>query len=162
MQHRRGTNLGIGLCGLVMLAMAGSAWAGDAPFVGHWHWNRAESKLPAGEPVPADLTADFTRVDNTHVKWRITVTSAQGQKSVESFDTPANGEFYPINSDTTASFHVNGGTLQAIFKGAAGQSDTLTCTLSADQRKMTCNGALTGTDGKTETSGESGERFMWR
>ncbi len=129
-----------------MLLMASSAWADGNPFVGRWHLNRAQSKAPPGDVLPADMTADFARVDAKHVKWSITVTDAQGRPSVESFDTPANGEFYPISSDTTAAFTLNGDTLQGTFKGSAGETDTLTCSLSEGRRKMTCSGTLARPD----------------
>jgi len=134
-----------------MLLATGSAWADDSPFVGRWHWNRAQSTLPIGEPVPADLMADFSRIDSAHVRWTITVVNAQGQPTTKSFDAPANGEYYPISNDTTASFRLNGPTLQATFKGPSNQSDTLTCTLSEHQKKMTCNGVVKGEDGKAES-----------
>jgi hypothetical protein len=63
----------------------------------------------------------------------------------------ANGEFYPINSDTTAAFSLIGNTLQATFKGPTGQTDTMTCTLVANQKKMTCKGVLSSGDGRTTT-----------
>ena len=148
--RRHGMKIGFGLCGVLLLAAAGSAWADNNPFVGKWHWNRAQSTLAPGEPVPSDMTAEFSRVDSAHVKWSITVTNAQGRASVESFDTPANGDFYPINGDTVAAFTVKGDTLQGTFKGPAGETDSLTCVLSTDRRKMTCKGAMTGSDGKTE------------
>lgn len=140
----------IGLCGLCMSFTSGSARADGSAFVGRWHWNRTQSTLPAGEPLPTDLMADFSRIDNAHVRWSITVTNAQGQPTMKSFDVPANGEFYPISSDTTASFRLIGPTLQAAFKGPADQSDALSCTLSGHQKKLTCNGVVTGEDGKTE------------
>ena len=145
----RGIAFGIGLCGALTVLGAASAAAGTSPFVGRWHWNRAESRLPPDEPPPSDMMAEFSRVDAAHVRWKITVTDAQGQQSVERFDTPANGEPYPVNSDTTASFRVGQNTLHATFAGPAGQSDALACTVSADQRKMTCSGTVTGSDGKT-------------
>jgi hypothetical protein len=150
MRRRYKSEIAVGLCGALALGAAGSAWADDNPFVGRWHWNRAESKVPSSEAVPADMVADFTRVDTSHVKWSVTVTSPQGQNAVEKFDTPANGEFYPINDDTTVAFRVNGLTLQGTFKGSAGQTDNLSCTVSADRHKMTCSGEFTGSDGKTE------------
>lgn len=130
--------------GLGVVLAAGSAWADSNAFVGRWHWNRAQSSPPPGEPVPNDVIAEISRADTTHVRWSLTVVAAQGQTSVETFDAVANGEFYPINSDTTAAFSLNGNLLQSTFKGPSGQTDTLTCTLSADQRKMTCRGALSG------------------
>ncbi len=135
--------------GLGVVLAAGSAWADSSAFVGRWHLNRTQSILPPGEPVPSDVIAEISRADSTHVKWSLTVVAAQGQTSVETFDTVANGEFYPINSDTTAALSLNGNRLQSTFKGPNGQTDTLTCTLSADQRKMTCRGALNDGDGRT-------------
>ena len=135
--------------GLGIVLATGSAWADSSAFVGRWHLNQAQSVLPPGEPVPKDVIAEISRADSTHVKWSLTVVAAQGQTSVETFDAVANGEFYPINSDTTAAFSLNGSLLKATFKGPSGQTDTLTCTLSADQREMTCRGALSDGDGRT-------------
>jgi hypothetical protein len=138
----------IGLCGLCMIVTAGSALAEGSPFMGRWHWNQALSTLPAGEPVPGDMMAEFSRIDQNHVRWSITVTNEQGQPTMRSFDLPPNGEFYPISGDTTASVRVTGTTLQAEFKGPSDQSDTLTCTLTQQGKEMSCNGEVTGEDGK--------------
>jgi hypothetical protein len=135
----------VGLC--VALAV-GPALADSTSFVGRWHWNRAQSSPPAGEPVPNDVVAEISRADSMHVTWSLTVLATQGQTSVETFDAVANGEFYPINSDTTAAFGLNGNLLKATFKGPSGQTDILTCSLSADQKKMTCKGALRDGDGR--------------
>ena len=146
MNRLRGITVIVGLCTALT---ASSAWAESSPFVGRWHWNRAQSTLPPGEPVPNDVVAEISRVDSTHVQWSLTVLAAQGQTSVETFDAVPNGEFYPINSDTTAAFSLIGNTLQATFKGSTGQTDSLTCTLAADQKKMTCKGVLSSGDGRT-------------
>jgi len=92
--------------------------------------------------VPNDITVDISRADSIHVKWSLTVLAAQGQSTVETFDAVANGEFYPISSDTTAAFRLTGNTLEVTFKGPTGQTDALTCTLAANQKKMTCTGVL--------------------
>jgi hypothetical protein len=133
---------------LCVVLTAGSAWAGDGSFVGRWHWNRAQSTVPPGEPVPNDIVAEIARVDSTHVNWSLTVLASQGQKSVETFDAVANGEFYPINSDTTAAFSLIGNALQATFKGPTGETDSLTCSVAADRRTMTCRGVLSDGDGR--------------
>ena len=146
MRGFRTTKVVVGLC---VALVASSAWADGSSFVGRWHLNRAQSTLPPGEPVPNDVIAEISRVDSTHVQWSLTVLAAQGQTSVETFDAVPNGEFYPINSDTTAAFSLIGNTLQATFKGPTGQTDTLTCTLAADQKKMTCKGVLSSGDGRT-------------
>jgi hypothetical protein len=85
------------------------------------------------------------------VKWSLTVLTTEGRPHVETFDTAANGEFYPISSETTASVRLTGDTLQATFKGPSGQSDAQTCTLSADHTQMICRGVLTEGDGRTVT-----------
>ena len=146
MSGLRTTGLIMGLC---MVLVASTAWADSSAFVGRWHLNPTQSTLPPGEPVPNDLIAEISRVDSAHVKWSLTVVASQGQTSVETFDTVANGEFYPVNSDTTAAFRLTGNTLQATFKGPTGQTDALTCTVATDQKKMTCNGVLDSGDGRT-------------
>ena len=143
MKRVRGIAAILGFGGLCVLLTATTAFADGNAFVGRWHLNQAESKAPPGEVLPADMMAEFSRVDAKHVKWSITITDAQRRPSIEAFDTPANGEFYPISSDTTAAFVLKGNTLQATFKGPAGETDSLVCTLSAGARKMTCNGTLT-------------------
>jgi len=145
-----------GLCRLAVIALClalapGSAWADGSPFLGTWNWNRQQSRLPSGESVPSAMTAEFSRVDALHVKWSLTVTDAAGRRSIEAFDTPANGEFYPISNDTTASVRLAEETIVATFKGPQGETDALTCTLSKDKRRMTCNGVLTDVGGKTES-----------
>jgi hypothetical protein len=134
----------IGLC--VALA-ASPAWADTSPFVGRWHWNQAQSTLPPGEPVPSDVTAVISRADSTHLKWSLTVLAPPAQPNVETFDAPANGEFYPVSSDTSAAFRLIGSALQATFKGPKGQTDVMTCTLAADQKTMSCSGALDDGEG---------------
>jgi hypothetical protein len=137
--------------GLGAVLAAGSAWADDSPFAGRWHLNLAESILPSGEPAPKDLIAEISQADTARVKWSLAVVDAQGQSNVETFDVIANGEFHPISDDTTAAFAVNGSLLQSTFKGPNGQTDTLTCALSADRKKMTCRGALSDGNGRTTT-----------
>jgi len=146
-----GRGIAKAVIGLSLALAAGSAWADSSALVGRWHWNRAQSTTPAGEPVPNDLTVEITRVDSTHVKWSLTVLAEQGQKNVEAFDTPANGEFYPVSSDTTAAFHLGEGSLQATFKGPSGETDDLTCTVASDRKRMTCKGTLIDDQGRTSS-----------
>jgi hypothetical protein len=135
----------IGLCAMIF---AHGASAQSSPFVGRWQWNQAESAVPPGEPAPKEVTAEISRMDGTHVNWSLTVLADDGEKSIESFEALTNGEFHPVNSDTTAAFTLLGNALQATFKGPMGQTDTLTCSLSMDHRKMTCNGMIDNGDGR--------------
>jgi hypothetical protein len=138
-----------GVIGLCVVLSAGPAWADSNPFVGTWHWNRAQSTVPAGEPVPNDVTAEISRADGTDLKWSLTVLAPPAPPDVETFDAPANGEFHPVGSDTTAAFRLTGGALQATFKGPTGQSDAMTCTVAADQKTMRCSGVLSDGQGHT-------------
>ena len=146
MHRLRGITMVIGLCAALL---ASAAWAESSLFVGRWRLNLGQSKLAPGEPVPKDLICEISRADNSHVKWSVTVLTAEGQPHVETFDTVANGELYPVGSGTTASFRLTGDALQATFKGPAGQSDAQTCTVSADRKQMICRGVLTEGDGRT-------------
>ncbi len=153
MTHRHdwhGWRMGFVICGALCLAAAGAARADEnSPFIGHWRWDRALSKLPPGEPAPTDMSLDFERVDAVHVRWTVTVKDAQGRPSLESHDTPGNGEFYPISEDTTASFRMLApDRLQASFKGPEGETDSMTCTVAPDRRKMTCEGTKSAGGGK--------------
>ncbi len=151
MQQAHGIRFIVLFVGLWAIMATGTAWADGNAFVGKWRLNKAESRIPPGDVMPADMQADFTRVDSTHVRWSITVTDAQGRASIETFDTPGNGEFYPISSDTTAAFLLTNGALQGTFKGPAGETDKLTCSVSKDNLKMTCNGAMTAPSGAVLT-----------
>ena len=129
----KGLRLAKTVMGLCVALAAGSAWADGSPFVGRWHWSRAQSTMPPSRPVPNDVTAAISRVDSALQKWSLTVLASQGQWSLETFNAPADGGAHPVSIDTTAAFRVTGNTLQAKFKGPTGQTDNLTCTLAADR-----------------------------
>jgi hypothetical protein len=137
-----------------MIVALGAVWsihpalAQSSSFVGRWQWNRAQSTVPFGGPAPTEMTAEFSRVDSGGVSWSLTVLSDRGGRSVEKFEALPDGWFYPINGDTTAAFRLMGNTLEAIFKGPIGQTDTLVCTLTPDPRRMTCSGVLTDEAGR--------------
>jgi hypothetical protein len=146
MNRLRGIKVVMALCAVLA---ASFAWADSSPFVGRWHLNWAQSTLPPGEPVPKDLICEISRADGSKVKWSVTILTTEDRPHVETFDATANGEFYPVSSETTVSLRLTGDTLQVTFKGPTGQSDAQTCTLSADQKQMTCRGVLTEGDGRT-------------
>ena len=119
----------------------------NSAFVGHWLYDKAQSRAPAGETPPASLITDITRLDSLHARWSITTRDADGKTDTQTFDTPANGEFYPVSSDTTASVQITPAGLQATFKDQSGTTDIATCNLSQNQQVMTCDGAITRADG---------------
>jgi hypothetical protein len=141
-----GTTVIMGLCGALA---ASAAWAESSPFVGRWHWNRAQSTLPLGESSPNDLATEISRGDGNSVTWSVTIVTPDNQSHVVTFEAGANGESQRISSDTTASARLTSDTLQASFKGPTGRSDAQTCTVSANRQQMTCRGVLT--DGKGHT-----------
>jgi hypothetical protein len=145
MIRTRGTTVIMGLC--VALA-AGAVSAESSPFVGRWHWNRAQSTLPPGEPSPNDLVSEISRADGS-VTWSATIVTPDDQPHVVTVDAAANGESHRVSSDTTASVHLTDNALQVTFKGPGGRSDAQTCTVSADHQKMTCKGVLTDGAGHT-------------
>ena len=137
------------LSGVVALCVglsAGAAWADNDPaanpFVGRWHWNRARSTLPAGEPIPNDMTAEISDVGGFHLKWSLNVLPPPAQPAVESFDAPANGEFHPVGSDTSAAFRLTRTALRATFKSPTGETDAMKCKVATDQKTMRCRGVL--------------------
>lgn len=148
MTRLRSVGLVIGVC--AGAAACAATPAQETAFVGRWHWDRAQSAAPPGEPVPNDVTIDILRADPGHLTWSVTVLPTPGSgPQVETYDAPADGTFRPINSDTLAASRVTGSLLQVTFKGPSGQSDTLTCTLSASDKQMSCSGAISDGDGRT-------------
>ncbi len=139
------------IVGLFAVSVAGSAWADNSPFIGRWHWNRAQSTTPSETSVPSDMIVEIARADSMHVRLSMTVLGPNGQRDIETFDAPGNGEFYPVSSGTTAAFRLTEDTIQATFKGPAGQMDTLTCALGAGQTTMTCRGVLSDENGRTSS-----------
>ena len=137
------------IMGLSAVLAASAAWAESNPFVGRWQLNRGQSTLPPGEPAPNDLICDIARAESSHVQWSVTVLTPEDQPYVETFATPANGEFSPISSETTASFRLTNNTLQATFKDPADQSNAQTCTISANHKQMTCRNVLTEREGQS-------------
>jgi len=146
MNRLRSSTVVVGLCAALI---ASSAWAEGSPFVGRWHWNRAQSTLPPDEPAPVDLISEISRADGDYVTWSITIVAPDGRSHVVMFGAPANGEPHRISSDTSASARLAGDALQATFNGPSGRSDAQTCSVSADQRQMTCKGVLA--DGRGHT-----------
>jgi hypothetical protein len=140
----RSVMLVMGLCAALA---AGAACAEDSPFVGRWQWNRAQSTLPPGEPAPKDVVSEISRADGQSVSWSVTIVTPDDQRHVVAFEAEPGGAARPISSDTTAAARMVDETLQATFNGPAGQTDTQTCTVSANRQQMTCQGVLSDGQG---------------
>ena len=147
MKRLRTVTFAMGTC--LAALIAGPVRADTNPFIGNWHWNPGQSTLPPDEPPPTDLRTEISRRDNNRLAWSVTVLTPDGQSHVETFDAAIDGKFQPVSGDTTASFRLAGNTLQAMFKGPSGQSDALTCSVSPDQQRLTCNGTVNNGDGRT-------------
>ena len=145
MRRNRSTALVIAIC--TTLA-AGAASAEDNPFVGRWHWNRAQSTLPPGEPAPKDVVNEISRADGTSIAWSVTIVTPDDVRHVVEFQAdPAGDAQHGI--ETRASARMADATLQATFNGPDGHSDTQTCTVSADRTQLTCKGTVTDGQGRS-------------
>jgi len=139
----RSAALVMGVCAALAAA---TAHAEDSPFVGRWRWNRAQSILPPGEPAPKDVVSEISRADAQSIAWSVTIVTPDDVRHVVEFQAdPAGAARHGAN--TVASARMADETLQATFNGAAGQSDTQTCTVSADRTQMTCKGLVSDGQG---------------
>jgi len=117
--------------------------ADPASFVGRWHWNAKASSLAPGEPAPKDILLAITDSSGGRLKWTLTEVDPTGQSHMESFDGPSNGaptKVAGLDDGTTAGFTLGSDSLNAVFRGPHGESDSWGCSLSADRRQMSCKG----------------------
>jgi hypothetical protein len=117
-------------------------------FVGEWHWNKAESSVVPGEPLPREVVLRIASATPARIQWTLTRTDADGRQHTESFLGSGGGQPGPITGapDTTGAFTLKATVLEASYQSKDGSTDRTSCTLSSDRRKMTCNG--TESDGK--------------
>ena len=130
----------------VPIAFAADDTAGA--FAGEWHWNKGESSVIPGEPLPREVVLRIASATPARVQWTLTRTDADGSQHTESFAGSGGGQPGPITGapDTTGAFTVTASTLDASYQSKDGSTDRTSCTLSSDRRKMTCRGAES--DGK--------------
>lgn len=151
---RRLPNRAAAVACLVWLAAATPPALAQAPsFVGNWHWNRAESTVAAGEPLPNDVVLAIAAAETGRVQWTLTGIDAKGGKHTESYNGTGDGKLGPVAGapqGTMASFTVTPATMTAHYTNTDGSSEQTSCTLSPDKRKMICAG--TDSDGKGHTS----------
>ena len=128
------------VAGLWAAMAVSAARAEDSPFVGRWHWNQAQSTLPPGAMAPKDVMSEISQAEGGALSWTVTVVMPDDQQHAMTLKAGPAPE--RVGSDTTASVRLSGEMLQTAFNGDAGQSDILTCTVSANHQQMTCNGVL--------------------
>ena len=135
----------------VALSLSTAALAADdgaGAFAGEWRWNKAESSVIPGEPVPREVVLRIASATPARVQWTLTRTDADGSQHAESFSGGGNGQPGAVTGapDTTGAFTVTANTFDANYTSKDGSTDRTSCSLSADRKKMTCRG--TESDGK--------------
>jgi hypothetical protein len=144
----------LAMSAVALVLVGGMARAGSGSFVGGWHWDKAQSSSIPGEPAPRDIVLDITDMSGGALKWTLTEIDPQGGKHTESFDGKSDGTPTPVTGaggPTTAAFTLAGATLKAVFKSPDGSSDSWSCALAPDGRKMNCQGMES--DGKGHSAG---------
>ena len=133
---------------LLLSTAALAADDGAGAFAGEWRWNKTESSVIPGEPVPREVVLRIASATPARVQWTLTRTDADGSEHTESFSGSGNGQAGTVTGapDTTGAFTVTATTLEANYASKDGSTDRTSCTLSADRKKMTCRG--TESDGK--------------
>ncbi len=144
---------------VIALAIAGPAAASaqpapaQTPFIGKWHWNRAEStSLISGEAVPNDVVLAIASADRGRVRWTLTAVDAKGETHVQSFDGRGDGSAAPVAGapdGAMASFTVTPTGFQGHYTNRDGSSERTDCTVSADRAKMSCRGTEADAKGRT-------------
>jgi hypothetical protein len=134
--------------GTVLAALA------QAPsFAGNWRWNKTQSTIAPGEPVPNDVVLAIAAAEPGRVQWTLTRVDGQNAKFVETYSGTGDGRPAPVTGappGTTARFTVTPTTLTSSYAYGDGSAERATCTLSPDGRVMTCAG--TDDDGKGHTN----------
>lgn len=124
------------------------AGAQSAGFVGEWQWSKAESSSAPGEPLPRLIDLTIKSASPQSVQWTLTTVDANGQQHVESFAGTGSGQPTAVTGGggTTAAFTLTATTMSSNYTNPDGSSERASCALSANGKKMTCQGAES--DGK--------------
>lgn len=133
---------------------AAAAWAASSPFVGQWHWNRAESSITPGEALPSDVVLAITSVEPSRVQWTVTTVDDKGARHVESFTGAADGKPAPLSGSedgTTVAVALHGSVLETTYANPDGSSEHEACSVAADGKKMTCKGSESDGKGHTQS-----------
>ncbi len=145
--------LAVCLAGAALGMMLSAALAQAPSFAGTWRWNRTQSTIAPGEPVPQEVILAIAAAEPGRVQWTLTRTDDKGAKFVESFNGTGDGRPAPVTGGmpgTTARFTVSPTSLASSYANTDGSAERATCTLSPDGRLMTCLGS--DDDGKGHTS----------
>jgi len=152
--------IGVAAAGLVGLAAALplNAAMQVSPFAGAWHWNKDQSQLVPGIPVPSDIIWEIKNYaakgsgDYSRVQSSLTITYPNGQQRVEGYTGAFDGKPYPVrgrDDGATRSYKLlPDGSLQSEFMSPKSKlPGTATCVLSDENKKMTCKGTAPDAQG---------------
>ncbi|HUI18182.1 MAG TPA: hypothetical protein VL244_10990 [Alphaproteobacteria bacterium] len=152
--------IGAAAAGLVTLAAAFplSAATTISPFAGAWHWNKDQSQLVPGVPVPTEIIWEIKNYaskgsgDYTKLQSSLTITYPDGTQRVEGYNGAFDGKPYPVrgrDDGATRSYKVlPDGSLQSEFMSPKSKvPGSATCVLSDENKKMTCKGSAPDTQG---------------
>ena len=137
--------------GLMSVAQANAA---DPPgFLsqkGQWILNKAESKIPAGEPAPPETPMVVSDDDGNKLKYIVYIMTPAGLQPGRNYEGAYDGEPYPYGKDGTRSYkHLTPYSFRTDWKGVDGQSASETVTFSANLSKMRVEGKGIDQGGKT-------------
>jgi len=138
--------------GLLTLAASAAMAADPSPFVGEWHWNKTASTSVPGEPLPREVVLNIASADRAHVQWTLTTVDDKGASDVQSFTGTGDGKPITGSPDgATRAFTVTPATLDSVYRYPDGGSDSASCSLSADRKKLTCRGSESDGKGHSAT-----------
>ncbi len=140
------------IAGALALAAASAPFAAraDSPgLAGRWLWNPSQSSSTPGEAPPREVLLVIDSASPAHVQWELTIIDPAGGKHMQSFSGSGDGKPAAVSGappGTTGALTVTATSYEAVYSDPDGSSDRSTCSLSADRRKLTCQG--TDSDGK--------------
>jgi len=139
----------------IAILVAGAAAAGAAapsPFVAEWHWNKGASTSIPGEPSPHEVVLNITSADPAHVEWTLTTVDENGARAVQTFSGAGDGKPVTGSPDgSTRAFTVTATSLDSVYRYPDGSSDSASCSLSTDRKKLTCRGSESDGKGHSAT-----------
>jgi hypothetical protein len=117
-----------------------------------WIWNEKESVLPPGAPAPKSQVMKVTKDDGTSLQWTIDAVTADGQAASKSWSGVFDGKLRPVQGrdGVKVGFGPAGkGSYLVKWEMTNGANGTENCTLSDNNKKLTCKCTAHMPDGKS-------------